>query len=61
LCALSRRGDHGTVQPSPQPLIERADVNAHLLALMDIRAEVTRIRIMLEEDEDVGGETEEDS
>jgi hypothetical protein len=35
-------------------------VNAHLLALMDVEADVRRIRLLLEE-VDVGGEAEEDS
>jgi hypothetical protein len=48
------------MEGAPEPVIERADVNAHLLALLDIRAEVARIRTLLEEN-DVGGEEEEGS
>ena len=54
------RRHHVDVEPASEPLIDRGDVNAHLLALMDIKADVRRIRILLEED-DVGGEAEEDS
>jgi hypothetical protein len=48
------------LEPASESPIDRTDINAHLLALMDIKADVRRIRVLLEED-DVGGETEEDS
>jgi len=43
----------------PEPLVERADVDAILRALFDIRVELTKIRELLEEDDD--GEEEEET
>jgi hypothetical protein len=34
-----------------EPVVERVDVDAVLVALMDIRTELTRIRNILEEDD----------
>jgi hypothetical protein len=36
----------------PEPVIDREDVNNVLFTLMDIRQELERIRILLEEDAD---------
>jgi hypothetical protein len=43
----------------PKPLFEREDVDAIVSGLFDIRRELIRIRVALEEDED-GEEEEED-
>jgi len=43
----------------PEPLIERADIDAILSAMFDIRVELTKIRKALKEEDD-GEEEEED-
>ncbi len=42
----------------PEPVIERADVEAILSAMFDVRAELTKIRKTLREEDDDGEEEE---
>ena len=46
------------LRPRPEPVIERADVEAILSAMFDIRAELTKIRKALREEDDDGEEEE---
>jgi hypothetical protein len=51
LCDGPRAARFQSVWIRSEPVVERVDVDAVLVALMDIRTELTRIRNILEEDD----------